>query len=244
MLYFKYLNKNHLFSTLARLKSGLASSFDFKFSRALLLSLTLSVLFCLLPTCGAQGEKPGLDQLGDQNLQGYAWEGWARIDTCYYCEPSNMCTLDDIIVYRTCPEELVDAQKHLIDRKYNARLNVEAGGASTLSFSLAYAFDNIPEYLINLPGYSRSADYYVHENVPIQILTFDVSGATVSSGDITDFNNMKLEQQAEFLSGSMMLRLLDYQTIEVPTISPLNTIVMQSFDLYFIFSLLLNKTEK
>ena len=246
MTYAKYLGEKPLLCILMSLEAKLPCSFAplssigtclAGFRLAAGFSLLIG-LFLFQAACSAEAEKPEEEQIGDLNLQNYAWEGWARIDTCYYHEPN-------AIVYRSCPEEAAAAQKYLTDRKYNAKLNVEAAGASSLALALAYSPNEIPDYMIQLPSYSRSTDSYVHEDVRIPILTFDAAGAVISSEDIIDMSDIILEQQPETLSGGMSLRLSKYPTIEVLVPDPTRGIfIMQPFDLYFIFSLFLRKTEK
>ena len=236
MFCFKYLSKNALFYILMRLRARLVRSFNSIIPVPLLMGLSQLGFLLFLLACSVQSEGPLLEQVGDRSLKKQAWEGWARIDTCYYH--------DSIIVYQACPEKAVLPQKYLAGREYNAKLNVEAGGASRLGLVLAYSPTDMPEYFINLPGYTRSMDPSVRKDIPRQILEFDTSKARVSSTDIRELYIIRLEQQPEFLSGGMKLRLDRYPTIKALRLSSTGMVVMSTFDLYFIFSLLLKKTEK
>ena len=214
------------------------------FTPTLLKSLRPLSLFVfsllLLSGCSAEMEKPELGSIGDSRLQISKWRGWAILEGCYY----HNSEMPSRIVYLSCPEGAGSAQDYLLGRENNAFFNVDGARAGKLSFVLAYSQNEMTEYSISFSNYSRSDGVSLHEGSPVQILLFDSSGLTISpSGDITELGNIRMEQQPETLFGSMRFRLINkYPTIDVPVFSRMTgTFQTQTFNLYFIFSFLLER---
>ena len=205
----------------------------------LLISFFLFTLSLFSLACSSDVERTELEQIGDENLRGYKWKGWALIDTCYYKSPFNFA-----LIYLSCPAEAFEAQNRLFTREYNAVLDIDDTGASNLKLALSYPLDGIIEYSFPLPPYTRSDGPALREDVPVQFLTFDTSALAgmIFSGELSDFSEIRLEQQPETLLGGMDFYISRYPVIEVPTFTAGGFTIVEE-DVYFMFSLLLKRSE-